>query len=63
MYSPTFIREIKNISKCIVELDKHGRFFKNTREIDWEAQGAASEVFLKIPNCVHLNSWRKQRAL
>ena len=36
-----FIKEIKNLSSCIVELYKHLGIFKNTREVR-EALGCAS---------------------
>ena len=40
-------KEIKNASKCIVELYKHAGIFKNMREVHREARGAA-ECFSHI---------------
>jgi len=41
------IKEIKNVSECIVELYKHVVIFKNTREV-LEALGCASCFSRKI---------------
>ena len=52
-------KEIRNASKCIVELYKHAGIFKNTREVHREARGAAesfSRVFLKIPKCLYYST-------
>ena len=35
------IKEIKNMSECIVELYKYAGIFKNMREVHRETQGAA----------------------
>ena len=37
------IKETKNASECIVELYKHARIFKNTREVH-EAQPSTSRI-------------------
>jgi len=52
------IKEIKNVSECIVELYKHVVIFKNTREV-LEALGCASCFsmhfcrVLKITTCLN----------
>ena len=54
----TFIKEMKNAPKCIVELYKHTDTIKNMTEVHRKAQpqpsaSRTSRVFLKIPKCIY----------